>query len=78
MDYFTQQFYNPSASTTPGSSVEIDMDDDASLEDYFDNYVPLSNLPTPPPSAYVHSAPDILQINSKPDSHLLGKTIIIN
>jgi hypothetical protein len=44
------------------------MEEDQDLDQYFDNYVPLSNLPTPPLSSapispaddYVHVSPSIL------------------
>ena len=52
--------------------MDIDMDDDASLDEYFDNYVPLSNLPTPPPSS-ISNSPPALQLYSDTDVQLLSK-----
>jgi hypothetical protein len=31
------------------------MDDDHALDEYFQNYVPISNLPTPPPASATSS-----------------------
>jgi hypothetical protein len=71
MDYVAKHNYSyPPAATPP--IMDIDMDDDASLDEYFDNYVPLSNLPTPPPSS-ISNSPPALQLYSDTDAQLLSK-----
>jgi hypothetical protein len=50
MDYFT--------ATRLCYDQDVDMDDDSHLEKYFQNYVPLSNLPTPPLSSATSSPID--------------------
>jgi hypothetical protein len=64
MDYFrsTDLRYNQD---------NMEMDDDSSLEEYFQNYVPLSNLPTPPPSSAT-SSPREDNLDTK-ESYMMGK-----
>ena len=45
------------------------MDDDLDLEAYFANYVPLSNLPTPPPTTPRAPPPDSSQSLFPPAIH---------
>jgi hypothetical protein len=72
MDYFSKHTYSlPPPAATP-LIMDIDMDDDESLDEYFDNYVPLSNLPTPPPLS-ISNSPPLLHSYSDTDAHLLSK-----